>query len=44
MGINLTSQMVHCSLIEMNNQIVNILLIKKTTPVTMDMLKLTRPK
>jgi len=44
MDINLTNKMVHCSLIKTNNQIVHILLVKKTTLVTTDMLKLTCPK
>jgi hypothetical protein len=41
---NLTSQMVHYSLIKMTSQMVFALLAKKTTLITLDMLKLTCPK
>jgi hypothetical protein len=44
MGIILTSQMIHCLLIKMNNKIVHIMLVKKSTQVTINMLKLTCPK
>jgi hypothetical protein len=33
---NLTSQMVHYSLVKMTNQLVFTLLVKKTTPITLD--------
>jgi hypothetical protein len=44
MGKILTSQMVNCSLVKMTNQMVHILVIKKTTLVTMDMSKSACPK
>jgi hypothetical protein len=41
---NLISQMVHCSIVKMIGQMVFTLLIKNTTPITLDMLKLICPK
>jgi len=41
---NLTSQMVHYSLVKMTSQLVFALLAKNTTLITLDMLKLTCPR
>ncbi len=41
---NLTSQMVHCSLVKMTGQMVFTLLVRNTTPITLDMLKSICPK